>query len=137
MLRLVGIASTPDVDVDGDAIMAGALDVSIREKGAANIPLLVLHNYEARAGRIVTLRRFGDILAVEAMIDPTAPGVSDYLESYRSVGLGLSVGLRDGFESETKDGVRVISRARLVELSLTPVPANRRCAVTYIEGITP
>ena len=71
------------------------------------------------------------------MIDPPAPGVSDYLESYRSVGLGLSVGLGDGFESETKDGVRVISRARLVELSLTPVPANRRCAVTYIEGITP
>ena len=44
MLRLVGIASTPDTDTDGDAIMAGALDVSIREKGAANIPLLVLHN---------------------------------------------------------------------------------------------
>lgn len=136
-MRVRGIASTPDIDDAGDVILPGAFDQSIREKGTANIPLLLKHDHGARAGRIISLRRFGDLLAVEADLYTDFAGVTGYLEFYRAGGaLGFSVGIGQ-HESKTAGDVRTIHRAELVELSLTATPMNRACTLTFLEGITP
>lgn len=136
-MRVRGIASTPDLDDAGDVILPGAFDLSIREKGASRIPLLLKHASSAPAGRIISLRRFGDLLAVEADLDTDLAGVTGYVEFFKAGGvLGFSVGVGQ-HESKTAGDIRTIHRAELVELSLTPTPMNRACTVTFLEGITP
>lgn len=128
-----GIASTSSLDLVGSIITAGAFDASIRERGAENIPLLLSHEFKQSAGRILALYQHDNALRIIASVDRKLPGVSALLDSLiAGESVGFSIGAVNVVGMEI-GRAKIITRARLTEVSLTKHPANAECLITFAD----
>jgi uncharacterized protein len=110
------------LDRDRDVIVFGAF-----KDAELPVPILVSHDRNRPVGTITSMVETTQGLVVEGRFSDTDEG-RDARELVRSGALPfLSVGIRfvPGTDTEDLDnGVRVIKRAELLEISVVPVPAN-------------
>lgn len=135
-----GMASTWDVDLDGERFQKGAWKRTVQyweetqKTGTPRvIPIKEGHKYtpDTTIGKVVEMEETPRGLRIKARIAPTTKG-DDYLVLIQGGYLnGLSVGfdtVNSKMASETVDGkkqdVRVITEAKLVEVSIVDWGAN-------------
>jgi HK97 family phage major capsid protein/HK97 family phage prohead protease len=135
--RFSGIASTPELDRQGDSFdPAGATF-------AASLPLLFHHDTRQPIGR-VTLTKTAQGIAFDATL-PTVdePGafksrVDDAWHSIKAgVITGVSIGYRvlDGGLERLASGVRRITKSEICELSLVTIPANASASILTVKSL--
>lgn len=130
-----GIASTEDLDGHGTIIEKGAFSESIEKrgfKGAKGIKLLLNHNREKIAGVISNIEYRDEGLFIEGQMNLDIQAVREFYSSVKMLnGIGLSVGFRNYILDE-RDGNYYITKADLVEVSMTGFPSNEESEITSL-----
>lgn len=129
-----GIASTPDVDLSGDIVKSGAFgDIAVK-----NIPMLWAHDMRSPIGGWKAIETKGGKLHVQGELNlEVAKGQEVYALMRKGHVSGLSVGFfpQPGHvKYDDKTGVRTIAKARLVEISVVPVPANDKARAKQMKS---
>jgi HK97 family phage prohead protease len=124
-------AAYGNVDAHGDRIEPGTF------KGAEGeqFPLLFAHKTDQPIGFATVTETPSGLLVKGKLLLDTVAGSEAYSRLKAGVLKALSVGFqlpKDGFS--LKDGIRVISRAVLKEISLVVFPANPLAAVTMVKS---
>jgi HK97 family phage prohead protease len=118
----------------GDPIVYGGVQEqfqrgAISPDDAVGRPLLWSHDRNEPVGHIVEARDTDEGLAITAVVQPTTRG-RDAMALINGGSLrGMSVGFQPDETRSTATGV-VFTRASLIELSLTPLPAYESAAIT-------
>jgi HK97 family phage prohead protease len=127
-----GIAAAyGNVDHHGDRIEPGTFKAAEGEQ----IPLLFAHKTDQPIGFATVTETPSGLLVKGKLLLDTVAGSEAYSRLKAGVLKALSVGFqlpKDGFS--LKDGIRVISRAVLKEISLVVFPANPLAAVTMVKS---
>jgi HK97 family phage major capsid protein/HK97 family phage prohead protease len=132
-----GIASTPELDRQGDSVDPAG--VSFRE----SIPLLFHHDRKQPIGTVRLTKR-ADRVMFEATIPAVdEPGVlKDRVdEAWQSIKAGLytgvSIGYRilDGGVAYLKGGGRQLLKTEICELSLVAVPSNANASILLVKSL--
>lgn len=132
-----GWASTGHVNSYEFAVAPHAFAAFIDERGAENIPLLLCHEPNRPAGRILRLETQREGLWIEAELDPKLAGVKQRSgEIARGKAYGFSVGIGECKAYVKPCGRPFVYRATLREVSLTDGPSNMACTLQSFE-ITP
>ena len=129
---ITGYASVFNIkDSHGHIISKGAFENTT----ASNVKLLWQHKAEEPIGIITSLEEDEYGLQVEAEINNnTRAGLeASELIKQRAV-CGLSVGFVPKSSNYNKVGVRVIGKAKLMEISIVTFPANRHAEIQQIEN---
>jgi hypothetical protein len=123
-LYLRGVASTQDKDYDGDQMLPEAIESMKTQATEGELTGFEGHSYSLKD-------IFGKIEAVEESKDNFIPifkvrkskeaDIKELIED--KIKLGLSIG-GVVLDSVTQKGVRLIKEVLLLEVSLTPIPAN-------------
>ncbi len=124
-------AAYGNVDSHGDRIVAGAF------KGAegVDIPLLFAHKTDQPIGIATVTETPAGLMVKGKLLLDTVAGSEAYARLKAGVLKALSVGFqipKDG--AALTNGVRVISKAVLKEISLVVFPANPLAAVTTVKS---
>lgn len=130
-----GVASTPETDLAGDIVKSGAFgDVNAR-----SIPMLWGHDMKTVIGGWTLIDTKGAALRVTGELNL---GVSKAAEVYALMSKGHVSGLSVGFIPDPgfvtydgRKGIRTISKARLLEISVVPVPANDRARIKRVKSL--
>lgn len=124
-----GVASVYGVpDLAGDLIVPGAFRESIARK--SRLPLLWLHSQPI--GTVDVQETADGIEAVGQIVLETTLGKDAYALLRHGAVDGLSVGIL--LDSYRWDGdIRVIEKAALMEVSLTPTPAQPAARITAVK----
>jgi len=135
--RFSGIASTPELDRQGDSFdPAGA---TFRN----SLPLLWHHDPKQPIGR-VTLTRTPEGILFEATIpevDEPGPFKTRVDEAWQSIKAGVitgvSIGHRilDGGLEMLRNGTRRITKSEICELSLVTIPANASASILTVKSL--
>lgn len=135
-----GYASTFAKDSQGDRIEPGAFGKSIAER-KGRIPLLMYHDYQQWAGVTTTLAEDhkGLLMSAKLFMD-TARGSDAYALLKNASAADFAPGLSIGFYARDTDwdentGTRLIKEIDLVELSITPFPANKGARVDAVKSM--
>jgi HK97 family phage prohead protease len=123
------------VDAQGDVVLPGAFEDSLRSKG---LPKLFLHHrHDQVPGRIVKAAEDSIGLLVEGRLNLETTLGRETRASLRAGDLdGLSIGARvDDFD--TKGDARLLTRLSLVEVSIVALPANGAARVTTTKSARP
>lgn len=136
--RIIGVASTfgPPHDLDGDIIAHGAFDESIKALQAGKkLKLLDGHMPSAKntIGLVEKLWVEGDKLMFEASISKSASGEDIYIKLQEGVLDQVSIGFSLLDYDYQDDGLRVIKKGELFEISVVPIPANPRATLTEVK----
>ncbi|MCJ9428680.1 HK97 family phage prohead protease [Kordiimonas marina] len=121
-----------NVDRDGDVVAKGAFADSLK----GNLPaLLWQHNAKEPIGRFDVVREDDRGLYVKGRLAMTGRG----LEAYALLKMGALDGLSIGFVTreaarDSVRGVRTITRADLMEISLVTFPANDLARISSVKG---
>lgn len=127
--KLVGIASTPSPDRDGDEVMPGGAKFNVP------FPLLHQHDHERPIGHVTkaTVSQAG--IEIEADI-PKDSGL-DYVETaWKQIKSGLLRGLSIGFratKSEPTTTGRKFLDYEIFELSAVSIPANAEAGILAVK----
>lgn len=123
-------AAYGNVDAHGDRIEQGAF----KSAEGVDIPLLFAHKTDQPIG-IATVTETPQGLVVKGrLLLETVAGAEAYARLKAGVLKALSVGFqlpKDG--ASLRDGIRVISKALLKEISLVVFPANSLATVTTVK----
>lgn len=122
---LTGIASTQNPSLYGEVMSNSALEQMCRD--AIGLPILADHKGELDAvlGVIENAYIENNELHIDFSILPKhQPTIQEYLDN--NVSLGLSIGGMAQINHDT----HIVESITLVEVSITPVPANRDCHAT-------
>jgi len=132
-----GIASTPELDRQGDSLdPAGATF-------APWIPLLFHHDAKQPIGR-VTLTRTPQGIAFDAElpeIDEPGPLKARVDEAWQSIKAGLISGVSIGHRilaggvEVLRDGTRKLTKTEICELSLVTIPANASASIRLVKSL--
>lgn len=129
-----GVASTPDLDLGGDRVEAGAFG----KIDPGTIPLLWAHDMKSPIGGWRDIDTSGRSMKVEGELNLDVPlGAQTHALLKRKHVTGLSIGFfiePGGAEYDDKKGIRRITKGRLVEISVVPVPANDRARVKRVKS---
>src|SRR5262245_50821135 len=133
--RFAGIASTPDVDVNGQTVDPAGITFT------NPAPLLLQHDQRLPIGTVTFGTPTPEGIPFEAEIPDieevgdvkTATDRAAHLVKYGLI-RKVSVGLRPLALEPLKDGIVRIAKSVLFELSLVTVPANRRAAITVVKS---
>lgn len=121
-------------EVGGERLRRGCFAKSIRER-AERIPLLLGHNHaEPAVGRSVSWQETPDGLVGVFMVKTAGRGdevLADARDGYLA---GLSVGFQPEMRVRAADGASEVSEARLLEVSLVPIPAYSRAEVLAVRS---
>lgn len=139
-----GLASTySTIDSYGDQVLPGAFKKSIRsfKKNNRMIPMLSGHSMDKVIGGFdpSQMKETEDGLMVEGKIDlDTQRGREDFSLMKKGFMTGMSIGGMISPEDVemTSKGVRQIKNFELMEISVTPMPANQDAQVTEVKGAT-
>ncbi|MBT1171365.1 HK97 family phage prohead protease [Bifidobacterium sp. SO4] len=131
-------AAYGNLDRQGDIITKGAFSEYARS--GDSLPILWNHDAD-KPGNVIgsTTKAIEDEhgLLVTARLDLDNPTAA---EAYRllkhGVIRGMSVGMIAKHATRRQDGARIIDSAELLEISLTPTPANPRAEVVNIKSAT-
>lgn len=134
-----GYASVFDgIDSYGDTIVKGAYAASIRAAGKKGIPMLHQHDPDRVIGRWMVLAEDDKGLAVEGTLTPDHSLANDIYASLRAGHVdGMSIGFRvpPGGSSERADGVRVLKKIDLREISIVTFPADGAARATAVKAV--
>jgi len=127
------IASDDSIDHHGEIVDAGAFH-ELRSTYLRNPVLLAAHQHRIWTGQTSVIGLVTELatdknplVGVAKFID--SQGGEDHWRAYKSrAQRAFSVGFRVR-DTEKRDGVEVITRAELLEISAVPVPANRNALV--------
>lgn len=135
--RFSGIASTPELDRQGDSFdPAGA---TFRE----SLPLLFHHDTRQPIGR-VTLTRTAQGIAFDATlptVDEPGPFKARVDEAWQSIKAGVITGVSIGYRvlegglEHLASGVRRITKSEICELSLVTIPANASASILTVKSL--
>lgn len=132
-----GIASTPDLDRQGDIVDPDG--VTFRD----SIPLLFHHDPKQPIGR-VTLTRTPEGIAFEAtlpVIDEPGPLKTRVDEAWQSIKAGVITGVSIGHRilaggvERLKSGARKLTKTEICELSLVTIPANANASIRLVKSL--
>lgn len=133
--KIRGVASTSDVDREGEVLVAEGVKFTLP------LPLLMHHDFQLTVGQVTSLRVVGKAIEFEAELpEIEEPGALKERvdEAWQSIKAGLIRGVSVGFlphsSTPTATGRRV-DRWELFELSLTPVPVNARAGITGFKAL--
>lgn len=129
-----GVASTQDVDLGGDIVKSGAFG----DINAKNIPMLWAHDMRTVIGGWKAIDTKGSQMKVEGELNlDVAKGAEVYALMKKGHVTGLSIGFiaQPGFvKYDEKTGVRTISKGKLLEISVVPVPANDKARAKRVKS---
>lgn len=128
--ELEGLAAVyGNIDNQGDRIIKGAF----AEDAGREVPLLWQHRPSEVIG-VAVVEETGEGLRLKGrLLLDTQAGREAYSRVKANAARGLSVGfkmLRHAYEG----GVRLVQAAKLVEISVTPFPANERALITAVKS---
>jgi HK97 family phage prohead protease len=134
---ITGIATTPDVDRQGDIVDP------LGAKFAKDLPLFLQHDSTQIVGRV----RFGKATKDGIPFEATIPNVKEpgtlkdrVDEAWQSVKYklitGVSIGFRpvEGMIEAIKTGLKFLAY-EILELSLVPIPANAKASILTIKSL--
>jgi len=141
---VAGWASTSDVDFHGHMVKAGAFLDSIKDRGLTgprSIKLLHGHDWNNVCGVIKVLEYRQGKLWIEAQIDLRIGYARDlWYSADISGGLSFSVGfsvqeytVHNADEKDGKEEWYEITKGDLMEVSITPFPANEKAVMTIVK----
>jgi HK97 family phage prohead protease len=133
-----GIASTSEIDRQGDVVQPDAFDETLRQFASrgARIPLLWQHDQTQPIGAIVSAVALPEGLSVEGQIALESERGREAYALAKTGGLSLSIGC--SVTRHRYDGdVRVIEAIDLHEISVVSVPANPGAVITNVKSLTP
>lgn len=129
-----GVASTQDIDLGGDIVKAGAFG----DFNAKNIPMLWAHDMRSPIGGWKVIDTKGTTMKVEGELNlDVAKGAEVYALMRKGHVTGLSIGFipQPGFvKYDEKTGVRTITKGKLLEISVVPVPANDKARAKRVKS---
>lgn len=135
-----GLAATWEIDRGQDRFEPGAFRKSLdrwRERGTLP-PLLWSHDHRDPAGAVLTAEETDEGLEVSGRLATTTDTGRKAYELMRTgpgaLALSVSIIALDAYE---EDGVRVITEADWIELSLTPVPMQAGAVVRDVKTLFP
>jgi HK97 family phage prohead protease len=127
--RIVGIASTPAPDRDGDEVMPKGATFTLP------FPLLHQHDAERPIGNVTKATVTDAGIEIEADI-PKDTGLGYIETAYRQIKAGLLRGLSIGFRATksepTRTGRKFLSY-EIFELSAVTIPANAQAGITTVK----
>lgn len=117
---ITGVVSTTSKDLYGDIVTREALESLSKQLVGLNVFLDHEYNYDKVIGVVKSSELSDDNLYATVAV------TKDYQEDIKAklefgVNLGFSIG---GFADRDKNNTNLISNFNLIELSLTPLPAN-------------
>jgi HK97 family phage prohead protease len=134
-----GLASTWEVDRDNERFAFGAWSESVFEwQKTASYPAL-FYDHKSKdpndiIGQVISMKETVDGLWIAAQLDLTNDrAVAAYERLLSGVLNTMSVGFIYELKHRDDNGVTVIDRAELLEVSLTPVPSNAGARVTQVK----
>ena len=127
--RIVGIASTPSPDRDGDEVMPKGATFTLP------FPLLHQHDAERPIGNVTKATVTDAGIEIEADI-PKDTGLGYIETAYRQIKAGLLRGLSIGFRATksepTRTGRKFLSY-EIFELSAVTIPSNAQAGITTVK----
>ena len=132
-----GIATTSGIDVSGETIAVNAFGDWLNSTSLNNLPMYYEHDYrDTPIGKfpIGEMTYSNGTLNVVGYMDKSnlkTQGIIDAMK-FGSVG-GLSIGfVRQGSDKKNK----LITKGALVEISITPMPANQQSTIQEVRNMT-
>lgn len=125
-----------DVDSYGDTIVKGAYAATIKAN-ARGLPMLWQHNTDNLIGRWTVLKEDDKGLMVEGRLTPGHSMAEDVYASLKNGDVdGMSIGfsIPAGGSSERGDGVRVLKKIDLREVSVVVMPADRNALISAVKA---
>jgi HK97 family phage prohead protease len=133
-----GMASTWDLDSQGDAFVKGAWAQSIAalNAGTQKVPLLAQHDPRRQVGIVTSAAETDAGLAIEGKILPTvSDDASRIYQLAKAGGMSLSVGFNPQDWNPNPQGRYLFTRAELVEVSAVSLPANRQSRILEVRAL--
>ena len=135
-----GMASTTDIDLVGDRILAGAFDKSIKERMSSSkrfFPLLSEHRVPV--GKITTAKSTDSGLYIEAKFLENHNAAQDtYVNVKEGIQDSFSVGFQivdAKFVVEDEKEIFEITEANLKEVSVVSSPANPEATIDSVKSL--
>ncbi|OLP56663.1 hypothetical protein BJF92_11280 [Rhizobium rhizosphaerae] len=125
------------IDSYRDTIVKGAYASTIKAIGARGLPMLSQHDPSRVIGRWTGLAEDDRGLIVEGVLTPGHSIANDVYASLKAGHVdGLSIGFRipPGGASERADGVRVLKKLDLQEISIVTFPADAAARTTAVKA---
>lgn len=125
-----------DVDSYGDTIIKGAYSATIKAN-KTGLPMLWQHNTDNLIGRWTSLKEDDKGLIVEGRLTPGHSMAEDVYASLKNGDVdGMSIGfsIPAGGASERGDGVRVLKKIDLREVSVVVMPADRNALISAVKA---
>lgn len=125
-----------DVDSYGDTIVKGAYAATIKAN-KTGLPMLWQHNTDNLIGRWTSLKEDDKGLIVEGRLTPGHSVAEDVYASLKNGDVdGMSIGfsIPAGGASERGDGVRVLKKIDLREVSVVVMPADRNALISAVKA---
>ncbi len=126
------------VDSYGDTIVKGAYAAAIKAAGTRGIPMLHQHDPDRVIGRWLAMKEDDKGLVVEGTLTPDHSLANDVYASLKAGHVdGMSIGYRipPGGSSERADGVRVLKKIDLREISIVTFPADGAARVDAVKAV--
>ena len=135
--RFSGIASTPELDRQGDSLDPAG--VTFRN----SIPLLWHHDQRQPIGRVTLTATPGGILfeATIPEVDEPGPLKTRVDEAWQSIKAGIITGVSVGHRvlagglERLHNGTRRITKSEICELSLVTIPANASASIRLVKSL--
>jgi len=118
------------VDKDNDIVKKNAFGKKFKK---VNIPFLWQHDQNFPIGKITKIKTDKKGLWVEGIFIFTGKGKEAYCLYKMGAIKGLSIGFIATNTEEKKDGIRLIKKAELNEVSLVTFPSNEKCFIEFSE----
>jgi hypothetical protein len=136
--KLEGIASTPDIDLADDIVVPEAIIESIERVGMPSFRRQ--HNSsEGPLGTFTEIKQVGKQIVVKAempkrMGDTVLQRMAEAAalatqKAYKGFSIGFNI-----IEKSFKDGIRIIEKINLIEISLVDKPCNTNALLTSIKN---
>lgn len=131
-----GMAQTERKNDIGRIVRTAAIAGSLVRRHVEGMQLLIQHDEARPAGRILGMERRPQGFWIEALLDPSLPGVIEFigLIRRRAKGIGFSVGCHDCHFRRMPGGVIAIDQCDLREVSIAHLPRNSDCGFVYPTG---
>lgn len=126
-----------DVDSYGDTIVKGAYAGTIKAAAGKGLPMLWQHATDYLIGRWTSFKEDDKGLLIEGRLTPGHSKAEDVYASLKNGDVdGLSIGfsIPPGGASERGDGVRVLKKIDLREVSVVVMPADRNAVISAVKA---
>jgi HK97 family phage major capsid protein/HK97 family phage prohead protease len=124
--RFRAVASTADLDR-----FESSIDPLGMQEIHSVVPLLHSHNPNRVVGIVESIERTAEAITIEARVDDD--------ETWEEIASGRVAGVSIGFrmlESHVEDGVLFITRFELIEISITPLPAQSHAVIQELRTMS-